>query len=114
MTLNLKKIAKELEAIDHGCLRALLPNEAAWGDAERGALGDHRKALMAALKNQHPRAGFVMPHGVSPGKDEDGEDLPSVISIQRDFRVSDGWLVVCGLLTPLGSEVARAFAEQSA
>lgn len=108
---DLKAISTLLESMDRAALRRETPNEAEWTDEQRQAIGDHQRALVVALDRQHPRAGFVLPVGISHGKDDEGEDLPPVFPVSREFRCEAGWLVVCGLLTPLGSEVARAFAE---
>lgn len=111
---DLKSIADELEALDRAALRRETPNEADWTDEQRQALGDHKRALVIALDRLHPRAGYVLPVGVSHGEDDEGEPLAPVFAVRRQFRCATGWLVTCGLLTPLGADVARLFAKEAA
>lgn len=90
---DLKRIAADLEQMDRAGISVRLPREEDWGDEHRAAIGDHKRALVAALGRELPRVGLHLPAGI-------GEE--PVIGI----------LATCGLLTPVGAMVARAFAEQ--
>lgn len=100
---DLKRIAADLEQMDRAGISVRLPREEDWGDEHRAAIGDHKRALVAALGRELPRVGLHLPAGI-------GEE--PVIGINRDIKSHIGHLATCGLLTPVGAMVARAFAEQ--